>query len=232
MIEPITNSIKKISLPAAVCVLLLAIFISKPADGSFFSDDHYFNVGFAVIGLSIALVAIMIIARQYFGEKIRFLKIVPSILLLSGIASVRLVLLTYFISESGREIFSLLIAVALGSFVQFSLFFTFALFLLPRATLGPCTPSGIRNQLAGEPKTRKRYAIYCIAIGSFMVLFIAAIALGHFAYDRPVLDQNMGKPVSTQRMLTLALIFGGLGSLVLASGIALFRWNPVSPNDR
>ena len=63
-------------------------------------------------------------------------------------------------------------------------------------------------------------------IGFLLVLFVAAMAIAHYAYGMPIEDRDTGQLSTPANTLRTLLMIGGGGALFLVVGILLYRWNP------
>jgi len=92
--------------------------------------------------------------------------------------------------------------------------------------LPPHTPKQFIEELAKQTNLRRRIARGWMIIGSLGVVFIAAIAVAHYAYGVPVYDDNNRQLSTPANTLMMLLFIGGGAASFVVMGILLYRWNP------
>ena len=63
-------------------------------------------------------------------------------------------------------------------------------------------------------------------LGSLLVIFIGAMAVGHYVYEMPVHNNNTGETATPAEVLSVLLMIGGGGALFILLGFLLHRWDP------
>ena len=92
--------------------------------------------------------------------------------------------------------------------------------------LPPHSPEQMRQKLAKQPDLRRRIARGWMIVGSLLVVFIGAMAVGHYVYGVPVHNNNTGELATPSEVLSGLLVIGGGGALFVILGFALYRWDP------
>lgn len=63
-----------------------------------------------------------------------------------------------------------------------------------------------------------------MVVGSLLVTFIIAMAVGHYVYGVPVHNGNTGQLATSTEIATSLMVIGGGGALFVVIGALLYRW--------
>jgi hypothetical protein len=87
-------------------------------------------------------------------------------------------------------------------------------------------PKLLPNQLTQfmeRPAIVRFFARWSIGVGAFAVLFILAMAIGHFVFGMPINDADTGEPLTPEKALGIFILLGGAGAFFVIDGARRLR---------